>query len=74
MDMTAHTLHNCGAWDCRICEGGLSLCMVCGGAEASMPKECPGVEMTPEQADAVQSGDLDYHGWAMVEKGKDHEY
>lgn len=55
-----HVLHNCGAWDCGICEGGLALCIVCGGAEASMPKECPGVAMTEAQAAAVQAGMRDY--------------
>lgn len=45
---------------CPICEGGLSLCEICGGAEGSMPTECPGVKMTHAQSDAVYAGTLDY--------------
>lgn len=53
---------------CAICDGGLSLCIVCGGAEAAMPTECPGVKMTPELLDLVQAKRLDYIGGRWVEK------
>jgi hypothetical protein len=45
---------------CLVCEGGLAWCTVCGGGEASMPTECPGVKMSQEQQDAVQAGTLDF--------------
>jgi hypothetical protein len=45
---------------CPICDGGLALCTVCGGAEASLPHECPGYRMTADQEDAVQAGTLDF--------------
>lgn len=51
---------------CVFCETGLALCVVCGGAEASMPTHCPGKMMTDLQAEAVQAGVADYsvvRGW-----------
>lgn len=53
---------------CMICDGGLAMCEVCGGAEASLPTHCPGEPMHPEVADEVQSGHLDYdvrEGWVQ---------
>lgn len=44
---------------CAVCSG-LSICKVCNGAEASLPKECPGVRMTADQEDQVQAGKLDF--------------
>jgi len=66
--MTEHVLYHCGPYceGCFYCEGGLSSCTVCGGAEASLPTDCPGIKMTDTQQDAVQAGDLDYRdciGW-----------
>lgn len=58
--MNAHKLHECNDEDCSVCNGGLGLCTICGGAEASMPTECPGVRMTNEEQDLVQDGKLDY--------------
>lgn len=60
-----HTQHVCGEETCFVCNGGLAWCTVCGGAEASMPTECPGVKMTQYQQDLVQAGVLDYveRGW-----------
>lgn len=48
-------LDSCGAVS-------LDLCKVCGGAEAALPTECPGVRLTPEQLDEVQAGRLDFRG------------
>lgn len=68
-----HKLH--GRW---CCDGGLgdvpdactacvlSLCTVCGGAEASLPTDCPGRRMTTTELDEVQEQLLDYRqerGW-----------
>jgi hypothetical protein len=58
-----HRLHACTENDqgyCFICEGGLAWCQTCGGGEASLPKECPGVKMTKFQQDEVQGGRLDF--------------
>ena len=38
----------------------LSLCRRCGGAEASLPTQCPGQPMLPHQMDEVQAGSLDF--------------
>lgn len=53
---------------CNICDGGLALCKVCGGAEGSLPKECPGSRMTSDQEDAVYAGTLDFVGGKWVTK------
>ncbi len=34
---------------CMICEGGVTICSVCGGAEGELLDVCPGVKLTPEQ-------------------------
>lgn len=59
---------NCEDMYCPICEGGLAQCVVCGGAECELPRECPGVAMTPYQRDRVCQGILDYRDgtWEML--------
>lgn len=66
--MPCHVLHHCTDEACRICPGELASCTVCGGAEASMPTDCPGIYMTGLQMDAVQAGQLDYYegAWRMA--------
>lgn len=57
-----------GGWECMTCAGGLALCVVCGGAEGSMPTDCPGCAMEPEVAEAVYAGEVDYdarEGWVQ---------
>ena len=54
------THENCQKPHCEICDGGLSVCAVCGGGEGSLPSECPGQKMTSEQDNAVYAGDLDF--------------
>lgn len=41
-------------------EDDLLHCKVCNGGEGSLPTDCPGQRMTPEQDDAVMAGQLDY--------------
>lgn len=51
-----------------MCEGGLALCKVCGGAEASLPTDCPGYLMRDVVSTGVQFGELDYlwrRGWVQ---------
>lgn len=45
---------------CPVCDGGLSVCLVCGAAEGELPRECPGRTMTREELDGVLDGRLDY--------------
>lgn len=54
---------------CPFCEGGLFLCDVCGGAEASLPTDCPGRRLTPRENDEIVAGRLDYRrdrGWHLL--------
>jgi hypothetical protein len=37
-----HVFHKCDKDDCFICNGGLSLCVVCGQGEVELQPECPG--------------------------------
>lgn len=52
---------------CNICSG-LSLCTVCGGAEASLPTDCPGYRMNEYQDKSVQDGSLDFIDGSWVTK------
>lgn len=58
-----HRLHNCHGTDCEgcfVCEGGLTSCETCGGAEASLPTHCPQVRMDSMQEMLVQQGSADF--------------
>ncbi|CAG2149944.1 Uncharacterised protein [Ralstonia mannitolilytica] len=56
---------------CPICDGGLSVCTVCGGIEGSLTTECPGVRMSADEQDRVYAGLLDFQGgeWVRVGEG-----
>lgn len=46
-----------------VCNAGLALCTVCGGAEASLPSECPGRMLNEFELWDIQRGAVDYkHG------------
>lgn len=53
---------------CQFCDGGLALCVVCRGAEGSLPTECPGEPMTKAQEDEVYRGVIDFRNgkWIKV--------
>ena len=53
-------------YGCAICDGGLALCKVCGGAEGSLTTECCGRELTEVTLDAVYGGTLDFKGGVWV--------
>lgn len=57
-----HRLHRCmdDCEGCFVCEGGLSSCETCGGAEASLPTHCPQVAMDSMQQLLVQQGSADF--------------
>lgn len=59
------TCHKTG---CMFCDGGLWACTKCGGFEGAMPTQCPNVDMTADQADAVYAGKLDFRHGEWVEK------
>ena len=66
-----HTYYKCpgGHWGepCMYCDGGLSRCTTCGGAEGSLTEHCCGRRMTDAEEAAVYRGDLDFRagqgGW-----------
>lgn len=51
---------------CHICDGGLSNCLVCRGAEASLPTDCPGEAMSDERQVLVQNQTIDFRDGAWV--------
>lgn len=58
-----HTLikhTDCQVNNCIYCDGGLSYCTVCTGAEGSLPTECPGRKLTDDEESLVASGVKDY--------------
>lgn len=71
----AHTLEThgpeCEVPHCNICEGGLAYCKVCGGAEASLPIECPGEKMSSQTADDVQACRIDFKGGQWIKTQDD---
>jgi hypothetical protein len=52
--------------NCMFCDGGLFICNICGGAEASAPTECPGRLMTHYEQDMVQNQTLDFMAGVWV--------
>lgn len=70
----AHTLEthtNCKYQHCSICDGGLAYCKVCGGAEASLPTECPGEKMSAQTADDVVACRMDFKGGKWIKTQDD---
>ena len=55
---------------CYICDGGLILCITCGGFEGSLPTHCPGFEMTEDQEKAVAHRQLNFINghWEVLPK------
>jgi uncharacterized membrane protein YagU involved in acid resistance len=66
-----HRLHRCDTYACFTCIAGLSECVVCWGAENSLPTHCPGRQMTTEEQLLVNMGSLDYdyrRGWFRLSR------
>ena len=74
-----HKLHKCDATceGCPVCEGGLAMCDTCGGAEGSMPTDCPQRPMTLEEWEAVYRDEIDFRvrlgGWTKWTLSKEME-
>lgn len=50
----------CDNQGCPICDGGLSVCKVCGCMEGSLPSECPGTRVSVGDDDLIYKGELDF--------------
>lgn len=58
---------------CMICRGGLFQCVVCGGAEGSLPTDCPGERISHAHTHAILQGDLDFRfgeGWVRADNAR----
>lgn len=64
-----HTFHNCNSPDCFTCNGGLSYCDVCKGAEGGLPTECSGKPLSQEELDDVYAGRKDFINNIWISKG-----
>lgn len=59
----------CGEGTCWHCGGGLFMCKTCGGAEGSVPTDCPGERMDEATENQVYAGQLNFirgPGWVRV--------
>jgi len=65
-----HTFYECECDDttsCQFCEGGLSLCTVCRGAEGTLTTECCGRPITIDEEDRIyKKRTLDFIGGKWV--------
>lgn len=53
---------------CFVCDGGLSVCEVCGGVEAELTKECLGRLLTKPEKACVMRGDFNFVDGDWVER------
>lgn len=63
---------NCKLDYCSICDGGLSVCTVCGCLEGSLATECPGVQCYATRADRIYAGKIDFRNGKWVELPSPH--
>ena len=62
------TDEKCHAGYCAACQ--LYSCTRCGGAEASLPTDCPCVPISHELQDDIAAGNADYRwlaGWVLLD-------
>ena len=58
---------NCELNHCPICDGGLSVCTVCGGWEGSLTSDCPRERMSGDEQDAVYAGIKDFRNGQWID-------
>lgn len=63
---------DCDRTACYICEGGLSVCTVCGLAEGALTTDCPGYRCYAEKGDAIYKGDVDFVDGNWVNQSSPH--
>lgn len=54
---------NCENAYCPVCQGGLSVCKVCGTMEGGLTTDCAGVSLPAVLVELVYDGQLDYRGF-----------
>lgn len=60
---------SCDRMYCPHCQGGLSYCTVCKGAEGSLTQDCCGRPITEEEERKIYNeGTLDYRDGQWVQK------
>ena len=70
--MTAHSWFKCPS-TCALsyrpfCQGGLTLCTVCGGTEGTLTTECCGRRLSKTEEEAIyREQSLDFRGGAWVQ-------
>lgn len=52
---------------CPICDGGLSVCKICGLFEGALTTDCPGARVFSATSDRIYRGDLDYRDGHWIE-------
>ena len=63
---------NCDQIACPICEGGLSVCSVCGLTEGSLTTDCPGYTCWEEKNEEIYTGQIDFRNGKWVNKPSPH--
>lgn len=58
---------NCDRLGCPICEGGLSVCTVCGLVEGCLTTDCPRIESYSKYSDDIYTGKIDFIDGEWVE-------
>lgn len=61
------THKDCEIQNCLICDGGLAICSVCGGAEGALTTDCPGIQLESYQLDSIHNGDIDFINEKWIE-------
>jgi hypothetical protein len=59
---------NVECYGCYLCQGGLSQCTVCGGAEGALTTDCPGEMSDWMVIEEVYKGNVDFirrEGWVQ---------
>jgi len=55
-----HPAHSNSGAHCPFCEEEILACATCGGAEGSLPKQCPGVKISEDDQQLIYKGVLDF--------------
>ncbi len=69
--MTNHKFlihENCTKNNCLICDGGILVCIVCGGAEIELTEDCCERELTEDEKIKIAKKDIDFINGEWVKK------